>query len=277
MSPCIVHLTAATKEETLWRQIHYQILLKTRSDLSKVKLIWCRHSQCLVFVLPSRFVSRVSTSFRNCRENSPWTIKLCWPRPYLFSRSWWKVRERHRLSVIGTRVCLSDLDSNDDVEKACHRVIVDMESTLGESLQDYFNNWNSDETLVIVLFCCLFRNKEKESVGRFCSRNNRRRKTRSLFLSSSNSAEAQDLGKNMHMTIFTFSQRSDFIVVRKAICFQMNQIFALIYDDSWSSLLVRTTVQSEEHEGILFRRIVKMNNQFCVGYFIFFSMLIEND
>jgi len=32
------------------------------------------------------------------------------------------------------------VDSNDEVEKTCHRVIVDMESTLGESLQDYFNN-----------------------------------------------------------------------------------------------------------------------------------------
>jgi len=32
------------------------------------------------------------------------------------------------------------IDSNDEVEKTCHRVIVDMEATLGESLQDYFNN-----------------------------------------------------------------------------------------------------------------------------------------
>ncbi len=38
VSPCIVNLTSATKEESLWRQIHYQILLKTRSDLSKVRL-----------------------------------------------------------------------------------------------------------------------------------------------------------------------------------------------------------------------------------------------
>ncbi|CAF1640829.1 unnamed protein product, partial [Didymodactylos carnosus] len=30
-------------------------------------------------------------------------------------------------------------DSNEKVENACHRVIVDMESTLGESLQQYFN------------------------------------------------------------------------------------------------------------------------------------------
>lgn len=42
LSPCIVNLTAATKEETLWRQIHYQILLKTRSDLSKIRLA-CLH------------------------------------------------------------------------------------------------------------------------------------------------------------------------------------------------------------------------------------------
>jgi U3 small nucleolar RNA-associated protein 10 len=38
VSPCIVNLTSATKEESLWRQIHYQILLKTRSDLSKIRL-----------------------------------------------------------------------------------------------------------------------------------------------------------------------------------------------------------------------------------------------
>lgn len=38
VSPCIVNLTSATKEESLWRQIHYQILLKTRSDSSKVRL-----------------------------------------------------------------------------------------------------------------------------------------------------------------------------------------------------------------------------------------------
>jgi U3 small nucleolar RNA-associated protein 10 len=33
-----VNLTSATKEESLWRQIHYQILLKTRSELSKIRL-----------------------------------------------------------------------------------------------------------------------------------------------------------------------------------------------------------------------------------------------
>ncbi len=38
VSPCIVNLTSATKEESLWRQIHYQILLKTRSDSSKIRL-----------------------------------------------------------------------------------------------------------------------------------------------------------------------------------------------------------------------------------------------
>jgi hypothetical protein len=38
VSPCIVNLTSATKEESLWRQIHYQILLKTRSELSKIRL-----------------------------------------------------------------------------------------------------------------------------------------------------------------------------------------------------------------------------------------------
>lgn len=32
------------------------------------------------------------------------------------------------------------LDGNEEVEKMSHRLVVDMESTLGESLQDYFNN-----------------------------------------------------------------------------------------------------------------------------------------
>ena len=38
VSPCIVNLTSATKEESLWRQIHNQLLLKTKSDFSKVRL-----------------------------------------------------------------------------------------------------------------------------------------------------------------------------------------------------------------------------------------------
>lgn len=42
VTPAIVHLTSATKEETLWRQIHYQILLKTRSNLAKIRLA-CLH------------------------------------------------------------------------------------------------------------------------------------------------------------------------------------------------------------------------------------------
>ena len=45
VTPSIVHLTCATKEEPLWRQIHYQILLKTRSDSSKVILIFAIDNQ----------------------------------------------------------------------------------------------------------------------------------------------------------------------------------------------------------------------------------------
>ncbi|CAF0778125.1 unnamed protein product [Rotaria sp. Silwood1] len=102
VSPCIVNLTSATKEEPLWRQIHYQILLKTRSNLSKVRLATLNVLQELSRKLGMNYQSLLP-------EAIPFMAELM-------------------------------EDSNDEVEKTCHRVIVDMESTLGESLQDYFNN-----------------------------------------------------------------------------------------------------------------------------------------
>ncbi|CAF2622118.1 unnamed protein product [Rotaria sp. Silwood2] len=93
---------SATKEEPLWRQIHYQILLKTRSNLSKVRLATLNVLQELSRKLGMNYQSLLP-------EAIPFMAELM-------------------------------EDPNDEVEKTCHRVIVDMESTLGESLQDYFNN-----------------------------------------------------------------------------------------------------------------------------------------
>ncbi|CAF0927557.1 unnamed protein product [Adineta ricciae] len=102
VSPCIVNLTAATKEEALWRQIHYQILMKTRSDVSKVRLATLNVLQELSRKLGMNYQGLLP-------EAIPFMAELM-------------------------------EDANDEVEKTCHRVIVDMESTLGESLQDYFNS-----------------------------------------------------------------------------------------------------------------------------------------
>ncbi|CAF0980112.1 unnamed protein product [Adineta steineri] len=102
VSPCIVNLTSATKEEALWRQIHYQILLKTRSDLSKVRLATLHVVQDLSRKLGMNYQGLLP-------EAIPFMAELM-------------------------------EDPNDEVEKTCHRVIIDMESTLGESLQDYFNS-----------------------------------------------------------------------------------------------------------------------------------------
>ncbi|CAF1091033.1 unnamed protein product [Rotaria magnacalcarata] len=102
VAPCIVNLTAATKEESLWRKIHYQILLKTRSNLSKVRLATLIVIQEMSRKLGMNYQSLLA-------EAVPFMTELM-------------------------------EDPNDEVEKTCHRVIVDMESTLGESLQDYFNN-----------------------------------------------------------------------------------------------------------------------------------------
>ena len=122
VSPCIVHLTAATKEESLWRQIHYQILMKTRSDQSKVRLATLAVIQDLSKKLAMNYQGLL-------------------PEAIPFLAETMEGRTRCRLfGMPCIRSVCPFVDPNDEVEKTCHRVIVDMESTLGESLQDYFNN-----------------------------------------------------------------------------------------------------------------------------------------
>ncbi|CAF1425503.1 unnamed protein product, partial [Didymodactylos carnosus] len=101
VSPCIVNLTAASKEEPLWRRLHYQLLLKTKSDSSQIRLATLHILQELSRKLSVNYQSLLA-------EAVPYLAELM-------------------------------EDSNEKVENACHRVIVDMESTLGESLQQYFN------------------------------------------------------------------------------------------------------------------------------------------
>jgi U3 small nucleolar RNA-associated protein 10 len=111
-------LTSATKEETLWRQIHYQILLKTRSDLSKVRLASLNVIQELSRKLGMNYQSLLP-------EAIPFMAELM---------------EGTQMKFTLFLFHFVFEDPNDEVEKTCHRIIVDMESTLGESLQDYFNN-----------------------------------------------------------------------------------------------------------------------------------------
>ena len=120
LSPCIVNLTAATKEETLWRQIHYQILLKTRSEQSKVRLASLHVIQDLSRKLGMNYQSLLAEAI-----------------PFMAELMEGKIQPKEKNDKSSRFLFI---DPNDEVEKTCHRVVIDMESTLGESLQDYFNN-----------------------------------------------------------------------------------------------------------------------------------------
>ncbi|XP_077981207.1 HEAT repeat-containing protein 1-like [Glandiceps talaboti] len=100
LTPCIGQLTIAVGDDTSWKPLNYQVLLKTRSDSAKV-----------------RFAAlSVLQEIHN------------------------RLNEDFQILVPETIPFLAELleDESEEVEKQCRQVIEEIEKTIGESLQKYF-------------------------------------------------------------------------------------------------------------------------------------------
>ncbi|KAI4465037.1 bap28 [Holotrichia oblita] len=98
--PCIVQFTIAAGDDTYWKQIHYQILLKLR------------HSSPIIRILSLKCVLQVAIKLgADFLPLLPETIPF-----------------------------LAELleDENQEVERVCQRTVQELEKILGESLQKYF-------------------------------------------------------------------------------------------------------------------------------------------
>ncbi|XP_023023708.2 HEAT repeat containing 1 homolog l(2)k09022 [Leptinotarsa decemlineata] len=100
LTPCIVHFAVAAADDSLWKQMNYQILLKMRNNTPKIRLVALH---CL-----TEIVKKLGEDFLPLL---PETIPF-----------------------------LSELleDEEEDVEKACQKAVQEMEKVLGEPLQKYF-------------------------------------------------------------------------------------------------------------------------------------------
>ncbi|XP_041358175.1 HEAT repeat-containing protein 1-like isoform X2 [Gigantopelta aegis] len=98
--PCITQFAVAAQDDSLWRSLNYQILLKTRSATPKIRLAALDVIDAFNKKLGEDFMSLLP-------ETIPFLAELM-------------------------------EDDNEDVEKRCQAVIADMEKTLGEPLQKYF-------------------------------------------------------------------------------------------------------------------------------------------
>lgn len=100
LTPCIVNFSIATADDSLWKQMNYQILLKLRHNEAKIRLVALH---CL-----NEIVKKIGEDFLPLLpETIPFLAEL-----------------------------LEDEDEN--VEKACQQAVREMEKVLGEPLQKYF-------------------------------------------------------------------------------------------------------------------------------------------
>ncbi|XP_052098508.1 HEAT repeat-containing protein 1-like [Mytilus californianus] len=98
--PCIVQFAVSSQDDSLWKSISYQILLKTRHDTSKVRYAAL---QCI-----DAFHQKLGEDFMPLLpEAIPFLAELM-------------------------------EDDSEEVEKKCQSVIAEMEKTLGEPLKKYF-------------------------------------------------------------------------------------------------------------------------------------------
>lgn len=98
--PCIVQFTVATGDDSLWKQMNYQILLKLRHSSSCIRLV--------ALAVLTEVTKRLGEDFLPLLpETIPFLAEL-----------------------------LEDEDEN--VEKTCKKAVQEMEKVLGESLQKYF-------------------------------------------------------------------------------------------------------------------------------------------
>lgn len=100
LTPCLIHFALATADDALWKQMNYQILLKMRHNVPKIRLIALHSLTEIVKKLGQDFLSLLP-------ETIPFLAELL-------------------------------EDEEEDVENACQRAVQEMEKVLGEPLQKYF-------------------------------------------------------------------------------------------------------------------------------------------
>jgi len=100
VTPCLAYLAAAVADDTLWKQMNYQILMKTRNNNPNIRL----------FALTT-FVEIAKKLGEDFLPLLPETIPF-----------------------------LAELleDENNEVERSCQKAVQDLEKVLGEPLQKYF-------------------------------------------------------------------------------------------------------------------------------------------
>lgn len=100
LTPCLIHFALATADDSLWKQLNYQILLKMRHTSPEIRLVALH---CL-----SELVKKLGEDFLPfLPETIPFLAELL-------------------------------EDEEETVEKACKKAVQEMERVLGEPLQKYF-------------------------------------------------------------------------------------------------------------------------------------------
>ncbi|KAI0235015.1 HEAT repeat-containing protein 1 [Lamellibrachia satsuma] len=99
-TPCISQLAVTMRDDSAWKTLNYQILLKTRHNLPKVRFAALKTIEDLAQKLGDEYMSLVP-------ETIPFLAELM-------------------------------EDESEEVEQLCQQVIASMEDVLGESLQKYF-------------------------------------------------------------------------------------------------------------------------------------------
>ncbi|KAL1459635.1 hypothetical protein WDU94_011599 [Cyamophila willieti] len=100
VQPCIVQFAASSNDDLQWKNLNYEILLKTRDNDSYVRLVSLECVLQLATKLGDNFLPLLP-------ETVPFLAELL-------------------------------EDENEAVEKACHRVVQEMEQLLGEPISKYF-------------------------------------------------------------------------------------------------------------------------------------------
>ncbi|KAL1109945.1 hypothetical protein AAG570_014102 [Ranatra chinensis] len=100
VTPCLAEMAASTPDDTLWKQLSYQILLKTRHHSPLVRIAGLKTVHELARKLGEDFLPLLP-------EAVPFLAELL-------------------------------EDDEESVEKECQRVVADMEAILGEPIQKYF-------------------------------------------------------------------------------------------------------------------------------------------
>ncbi|KAG6576396.1 uncharacterized protein IUM83_09042 [Phytophthora cinnamomi] len=102
VAPCLANLAWAAKSDLLWKPLHYAVLMKSRGDNAAVRLAALVTVEKCYQVIGDEFLAMLP-------ESIPFLAELM-------------------------------EDTNDEVEKTCHRVIKQIEDISGESLDQYLTS-----------------------------------------------------------------------------------------------------------------------------------------